>query len=117
MLGNRLKARGKFPAVDVLSSISRLMPNVASRAHLECAEKLRELIAHYEEHRDLVQVGAYRKGSDPLLDRAMEKIEAIETLLYHGAESRKFEDTMEALRRLAEDGLGGSKMPHAMADK
>jgi len=117
VLSRQIAARGRFPAVDVLSSVSRLMPNVASVAHIECAQKVRELIAHYEEHRDLVQVGAYKKGSDPLLDTAMDKIEAIEGLLYHGHESRSFESTLESLRQLVTNGLAGSIMSHAMADE
>ncbi len=117
VLSRQIAARGKFPAVDVLSSVSRLMPNVASVEHRECAQNVRELLAHYEENRDLVQVGAYRKGSDPLLDRSMEKIEAIERLLYHGHESRDFESTLESLRQLAMNGSQGSIMSHGMADE
>jgi flagellum-specific ATP synthase/type III secretion protein N (ATPase) len=117
VLSRQIAARGRFPAVDILSSVSRLMPNVASVTHLECAQKLRELLAHYEENRDLVQVGAYRKGSDPLLDRAMDKIEAIEDLLYHGHGSRSFDATLEALQQLATNGLPGSIISHGMADE
>ncbi len=74
-------------------------------------------MAHYEENRDLVQVGAYRQGSDPLLDRAMEKIEAIENLLYHGHESRGFEPTLASLQQLAMNGSQSSIMSHGMADE
>lgn len=117
VLSRQIAARGRFPAVDVLASVSRLMPNVASPEHIECAQRVRELIAHYEENRDLVQVGAYQRGSDPLLDTAMAKMQAIEDLLYHGHESRSFESTLESLRQLATNGLPGSIMSHAMADE
>jgi flagellum-specific ATP synthase len=82
----------------VLASISRLMPKVTTADHQRRARKLREWMAHYEENRDLVSVGAYRKGADPLLDQAIAKISAIEGLLFHGAETRSAADTLKALQ-------------------
>ncbi len=117
VLSRQIAARGRFPAVDVLSSVSRLMADVASAEHVECARKVRQWLAHYEENRDLVQVGAYQKGADSMLDTAMEKIEGVEDLLYHGHESRSFQSTLERLRQLATNGLPGSMISHAMADE
>jgi flagellar biosynthesis/type III secretory pathway ATPase len=113
VLSRAIAARGRFPAVDVLQSVSRLMPEVARPEHLECATRLRELLAHYEENRDLVQVGAYRHGADPLLDRALSKIAALEGLLYQGGEPRSAADTLLTMRQILLD----STNPHVMADR
>lgn len=101
VLNRRIAERGRFPAIDVLASISRLMPKVSTPEHQKRARKLRELLAHYEENRDLVAVGAYRKGADPLLDQALGKIGAIENLLYHGTDARSAADTQKALQQIA----------------
>ncbi len=101
VLSRRIAERGRFPAIDVLASISRLMPKVTSAEQQRRVRRLRELLAHYEENRDLVAVGAYRKGADPLLDQAIAKIGAIESLLHHGAESRALADTQRLLQQVA----------------
>ena len=102
MLNRSLASRGKFPPVDVLDSVSRLMPRVSSEKHRAAAGKLREWMAHYEENRDLVQVGAYRPGADPLLDKALQKLGAIEELLYQGTGLRSHEETVQRMIELAE---------------
>ncbi|MEO6593314.1 MAG: FliI/YscN family ATPase [Planctomycetota bacterium] len=101
VLSRRIAERGKYPAIDVLGSISRLMPKVTSADHQRRARRLRELLAHYEENRDLISVGAYRKGSDPLLDQAIARMGAIENLLFHGAEGRKAAETQKLLQQIA----------------
>ncbi len=98
VLSRRIAERGKFPAIDVLGSISRLMPKVTSNDHRRRAQRVRELLAHYEENRDLVSVGAYRRGADPLLDQAIAKIGAIDNLLYHGSDSRPVAQTLQQLQ-------------------
>ena len=67
----------------------------------ERARRLRELLAHYEENRDLVSVGAYRQGADPLMDQAIQKIGSIERLLYQGKEPRTAADTAAAMQQVA----------------
>ena len=101
VLSRRIAERGRFPAIDVLASISRLMPKVTTPEHQTRARRLRELLAHYEENRDLVAVGAYRKGADPLLDQAIARIGAIEGLLFHGSESRPAAETQRLLQQIA----------------
>ncbi|HLU39043.1 MAG TPA: FliI/YscN family ATPase [Planctomycetota bacterium] len=110
VLSRDIAARGRFPAIDVLASVSRVMDRVVGPAHAAAARAVRRLIAHWQENRDLVAVGAYRKGSDPLLDEALAKLERIEELLYHGRQSRSFERTCELLGALAGAALlgGGS---------
>jgi flagellar biosynthesis/type III secretory pathway ATPase len=87
--------------VAVDGSISRLMPKVTTPEHQKRARRLRELLAHHEENRDLVAVGAYRKGSDPLLDQAIARIGAIESMLYHGTDTRPAADTAKLLQQIA----------------
>jgi len=101
VLSRRIAERGRYPAIDVLASISRLMPKVTGADQQRRARRLRELLAHYEENRDLVAVGAYRKGADPLLDQAIGKLPAIENLLFHGAELRPAAETQRLLQQIA----------------
>ncbi|MGE3171508.1 MAG: FliI/YscN family ATPase [Planctomycetota bacterium] len=101
VLSRRLAERGRFPAVDVLASISRLMTKVTPPEHQQRARKVREWLAHYEENRDLVTVGAYKKGGDPLLDQAIARMPQIEQLLFHGAGSRPVAETTRLLQQVA----------------
>ena len=76
-LSSRLSKLQHFPAIDPLASVSRVMNNIAEEQHQLIAEKLRSLWAIYEENRDLISIGAYREGSNPLVDEAIEKREAL----------------------------------------
>jgi flagellum-specific ATP synthase len=71
-LSRRLASRGHYPAIDILESLSRLMPEVTSEEHGRAALALREVLAAYREHEDLISVGAYRRGSNRLVDLAIE---------------------------------------------
>lgn len=101
VLSRKIAERGKFPAIDVLGSVSRLMPKLVDEPHMDRARKLRELMAHYEENRDLVSVGAYRQGADPLMDQAIQKIGPIEQLIYQGKQSRGAADTAQAMQQVS----------------
>lgn len=101
VLSRRIAERGKFPAIDVLGSVSRLMPKLVDEPHQERARRLRELMAHYEENRDLVSVGAYRSGADPLMDQAIQKIDPIEQLLYQGKQPRTAAETAAVMQQVA----------------
>ena len=81
VLSRDLGARGRWPAIDVLVSLSRVMDAVTDDAHQKAAKRVREHLAIYEAKRDLVSLGAYKKGSDPALDAALARIGAIETFL------------------------------------
>jgi flagellum-specific ATP synthase len=71
MLDRRLAAQNHYPPIAILDSVSRLMPMVGSSEHLAKANALRRLLATYSASADLIRIGAYQKGSDPLLDKAM----------------------------------------------
>lgn len=80
-LSRKLSARGHYPAIDVLESISRLARDVTSREHQQAAACLRELLAVYRDHEDLISIGAYRRGANPLVDRAIDMRESIDAFL------------------------------------
>jgi flagellum-specific ATP synthase len=71
-LSRRLASRGHYPAIDILESLSRLMPEVASPDHCRAATVVRELLAAYREHEDVISVGAYRKGANRTVDAAID---------------------------------------------
>jgi FliI/YscN family ATPase len=71
-LSRKHAARGHYPAVDVLASISRLMNEVTSTEHQAAATAVRQLLAAHAEHEDLLLIGAYRRGSNPVVDAAIE---------------------------------------------
>ena len=102
VLTRELGARGRWPAIDVLHSLSRVMDAVTDEAHRAAARTLREHLALYEQKRDLVSLGAYKKGSDPRLDAALARIDGIEAFLRQGKHERSsLEDTVAKLAALA----------------
>jgi flagellum-specific ATP synthase len=101
ILDRRLSAQGHYPPISVLDSLSRLMPAVCSAEHLEKARRLRQLLAAYSASEDLIRVGAYQKGADPMLDRAIAALPAINAFLQQRKnEPAGFEQTMQALQSL-----------------
>lgn len=98
VLERGLAARGRYPAVDVTTSLSRLMDTIVEPAHRDAARRLREMVGLYEAKRDLVLLGAYARGSDKDLDRALERMPAIEALLRQSAgEPVAFADSVRRL--------------------
>ncbi len=81
VLSRHLAHAGHFPAIDVLQSVSRVMPRVASDDRIRAAEDARRLMASYRKAEDLIRIGAYIKGSDPATDRAIGANIPIETFL------------------------------------
>ena len=81
MLDRRLAVRGHYPPIAVLDSVSRLMPAVSSPAHSQKAQTLRRLLAAYAASEDLVRIGAYQKGSDSTLDKALTLIPELDQFL------------------------------------
>lgn len=101
VLDRRLSARGHFPSISILDSLSRLMPAVCSREQVDKAQRLRSLLASYADAEDLIRVGAYQKGSDPELDQAIAALPAIKKFLQQRAdENTSLDETMTALQAL-----------------
>jgi flagellum-specific ATP synthase len=84
LLTRKIAARHHYPALDVLGSISRVMPDVVESAHYNEAVQVKEWLAAYAEAEDLISVGAYAKGSRPAVDGAIEKLPAINEFLRQG---------------------------------
>jgi flagellum-specific ATP synthase len=80
-LSRELAQRGHFPAIDVLASLSRLMGSIASERHRALAQSLREILAQWREGRDLVEIGAYKPGTNERLDRALALLPGVEAFL------------------------------------
>jgi type III secretion protein N (ATPase) len=77
VLSRELASRNHYPAIDVLHSLSRVMSAVTTEHHQQAASSFRRLLAAYESRRDLIALGAYKKGSEPEVDRALEKLEGL----------------------------------------
>lgn len=97
ILSRQLATRNHYPAVDVLGSISRVMPHITSREHRNWAAKARRLLATYEKARDLINIGAYVSGSDPEVDEAITAMPIIESFLLQGKEFSEFSETLSQL--------------------
>jgi flagellum-specific ATP synthase len=81
ILDRNLAMRNHYPPISILESLSRLMPNITSKEHMEKAKALRLLMASYARSEDLIRIGAYQKGADPILDRAVDVMPQINTFL------------------------------------
>ena len=84
VLTRALASAGHYPAIDVGQSVSRVMTAVARPAHIEAARRFREVQAAYEAQKDLILIGAYKKGSDPRTDLAIAKADAMNAFLRQG---------------------------------
>jgi len=93
-----LADRGHYPAVDILQSISRLMPKVTSKEHFEAAVKLKEIYATYTDAEDLINIGAFSPGSNRRIDGAISLIDKINSFLVQPVRQRtNFEETVKQL--------------------
>ena len=101
VLSRQLANANHFPAIDVGASISRLMVEIVSPEHRQLASRIRDIMSVYEKNADLVSIGAYKAGSNPKLDHALKKIDAINQFLMQGVdESFSHEESLEQLRRI-----------------
>ncbi|WMC94405.1 flagellar protein export ATPase FliI [Kineothrix sp. MB12-C1] len=101
MLSRKLAHRNHYPAIDVLQSISRCMSQITEREHKQTAGKLKNVLATYNEAEDLINIGAYKSGSNPNIDYAIEKIEAVNAFLLQAVEDRvSFEETVQNMEAI-----------------
>ena len=103
VLSRRLATQNHYPPIDILSSLSRVMNEVVNSDHLKSAQRLRSLQATYQEAEDLINIGAYSPGSNPEIDRAIEKNPGIREFLRQGVMERvDFADTVTRLKELVQ---------------
>ena len=101
ILSRKLAAANRYPAIDVLASVSRVMNMVTTREHQAAANRLRELLAKYEEVELLVRIGEYAKGSDKVADEALAKHESLIGFLKQATdEHADFGETLQTLQKL-----------------
>ncbi len=108
VLSRRLATQAHYPAIDILESVSRVMPDIVSPEHLRAARTLQALLATYRESEELITVGAYQRGTNPRLERAIAAVERLTPFLRQDMhESSLFEDTVLQLLELARAFEGG----------
>lgn len=104
VLSRKLANRGHYPAIDILESISRVQKDIIEKEHMKMVMQLIEMYADYTDAEDLINIGAYAKGSNPRIDRAINRIDAINEFLRQEIEVYTSpEDTLSQL----EDAIGG----------
>ena len=104
MLDRRLGAKNHYPAIDVLLSISRCMSQIAEKPHKQAANKLKNVMATYNEAEDLINIGAYKAGSNKSIDYAISKIDAVNDFLCQDVDTKfTFEESVEMLEHLFDD--------------
>ena len=101
MLNRKLAHKNHYPAIDVLQSISRCMSQIVPGDHKLAAGKLKNVLATYNEAEDLINIGAYKSGSNKNIDYAIEKIDAVNEYLMQEVDSRfEYEQELELLKEL-----------------
>lgn len=103
MLSRKLGHKNHYPSIDVLQSISRVMSSIVTDEHKALAGKLKSVLATYNEAEDLINIGAYKKGSNPNIDYAIEKIDDINGFLRQGVYDKySFEEVIALLEGIFE---------------
>ncbi|MEP4891712.1 MAG: flagellar protein export ATPase FliI [Aliiglaciecola sp.] len=106
VLSRNLAESGHYPAIDIESSISRVMPMVVSEEHLMASRRIKQVYSNYQQNKDLINIGAYTKGSDPRMDLAIAAEPVINTFLQQGMKQiLPYDECMEAMLSLTK-GLG-----------
>ena len=104
VLSRRLAGAGHYPAIDIEASISRAMTELIPHVQYRKVQRFKQLLSTYQRNRDLVSVGAYVKGSDPLLDRAIDQYPALEAFLHQAIHERSgYDEAIAALSQLFPD--------------
>lgn len=104
MLNRKLGHKNHYPAIDILQSISRCMSQIATREHKQAAGKLKNVMATYNEAEDLINIGAYKSGSNPGIDYAISKIDAVNEFLCQAVEDKfDFETSVSMMEALFEE--------------
>lgn len=100
-LTRELAYQNHFPAIDILQSVSRVMPSIVPEEHFNKANEIKALIASYREAQDLINIGAYQQGSNPNIDRAIRAKPKIDRLLKQGInEFSKLDEVIELMNQV-----------------
>ena len=104
MLSRKLGHKNHYPAIDILQSISRCMSQIATKEHKEYAGRLKNVLAVYQEAEDLINIGAYKEGSNPEIDYAISKITKVNEFLRQDVNSKYgLEEELKLLKDIFEE--------------
>ena len=104
MLDRKLGHKNHYPAIDVLQSISRVMSAIATKEHKQLASRLKTVMATYNEAEDLINIGAYKSGSNPEIDYAVRKIKEVNNFLCQETDEKfEFEEELKLLENVFAD--------------
>jgi len=104
VLSRELAMEGHYPAIDVLKSISRVMPDIVDKRHKEYAAKFIETLATYKKMEDMINLGAYKEGSNPRVDYALKMIERLRAYMRQGMNDRRdMGDSLQGLYMLFDE--------------
>ena len=105
VLSRRIAESGQYPAIDIEASVSRAMHEIASPEHFARARQFRQILSQYQQHRDLIAIGAYQKGNDPRVDQAIDLWPRMQRFLQQDMRERV--DLEASLAALQEALTGG----------
>lgn len=104
VLSRKLAQMNHYPAIDVLASISRVMSAIATKEHKQMAGKLKNVMATYQEAEDLINIGAYKAGSNKQIDYAISKIDQVNDFLCQSTEDKyDFDEIVGALKQMFQE--------------
>ena len=99
VLSRELASQNHYPAIDVLNSVSRVMRDIVGKDQLEASGKIRSILAISKSVEDLVSIGAYVKGSNPKVDQALQKLDAVQGFLRQTREENAvWNDTLQKMK-------------------
>ncbi len=105
VLSRKMAHKNHYPAIDILQSISRVMSSITSKEHKQFANQLKNVLATYTEAEDLINIGAYKSGSNKEIDYAISKINAVNNFLIQNVDEKfTFEQTIQLLKGIFVNG-------------
>ncbi|HZJ77161.1 MAG TPA: flagellar protein export ATPase FliI [Oscillospiraceae bacterium] len=103
VLSRKIANRNHYPAIDILTSVSRAMPKIVSKEHLQLSNKIKELLSIYDESEDLINIGAYVEGTNKRIDEAISKIDAINDFLTQDIQQKStFDEAVDIMQQIVE---------------
>jgi len=118
VLSRSIANSNHYPPIDILGSVSRVMPDIVSQDHFDMFGMIKSMIAIYREAEDLINIGAYKKGANPEIDKAVMLHSSIQNFLKQGMnESFTFEETLEMMEEIAESGERRLEIGERRAEK
>jgi flagellum-specific ATP synthase len=115
VLSRKLAAQAHWPAIDLLESISRLFPDISPEPQRAAAQAVRELVAAYRDHEDLISIGAYRHGANPTVDAAIAMRDDINRYLRQAIEDRSSVETARSELLALAQRCQAARKPAAVA--